>query len=38
MNGGTLALVIDDPRVLRVLEVTGLDRYFEIRPSLAARP
>jgi anti-sigma B factor antagonist len=38
MNGGTLALVIDDPRVLRVLEVTGLDRYFEIRPSLAAQP
>lgn len=28
--GGTMSLVVDDPRVLRVLEVTGLDRYFEI--------
>ena len=29
--GGTMTLVVDDPRVLRVLEVTGLDRYFEVR-------
>jgi anti-sigma B factor antagonist len=28
---GRMTLVVDDPRVLRVLEVTGLDRYFELR-------
>jgi anti-sigma B factor antagonist len=28
---GTMTLVVGDRSVLRVLEVTGLDRYFEIR-------
>jgi anti-anti-sigma factor len=28
---GTMTLVVGDPSVLRVLRVTGLDRYFEIR-------
>jgi anti-sigma B factor antagonist len=32
-HGGTMTLVVEDPRVLRVLEVTGLDRYFEIRAT-----
>jgi anti-sigma B factor antagonist len=29
-EGGSLALLVDDLRVLRVLEVTGLDRYLTI--------
>jgi anti-sigma B factor antagonist len=28
---GSMLLVVADPSVLRVLEVTGLDQYFEIR-------
>jgi anti-sigma B factor antagonist len=28
--GGSLAILVDDLRVLRVLEVTGLDRYLSI--------
>jgi anti-anti-sigma factor len=32
MRRGTMILIVDaDSSVLRVLEVTGLDRYFEIR-------
>jgi anti-sigma B factor antagonist len=30
-RGGVMTLVVEDPRVLRVLEVSGLDRYFAIR-------
>jgi anti-sigma B factor antagonist len=30
-RNGTMMLVVGDPAVLRVLEVTGLERYFEIR-------
>jgi anti-sigma B factor antagonist len=30
-RNGTMMLVVGDRIVLRVLEVTGLDRYFEIR-------
>jgi anti-sigma B factor antagonist len=29
-GGGSLVLLVDDPRVLRVLEVTGLDRFLSI--------
>jgi anti-sigma B factor antagonist len=29
-RGGSLTLLVDDLRVLRVLEVTGLDRYLAI--------
>jgi anti-sigma B factor antagonist len=32
--GGTLTLVSDDPRILRVFELTGLDRRFRIEPTL----
>jgi anti-sigma B factor antagonist len=36
-RGGTMTLVVGDLRVLRVLEVTGLARHFEIRrPRIAA--
>ncbi|MDX6513034.1 MAG: anti-sigma factor antagonist [Gaiellaceae bacterium] len=34
--GGDLLLVSDDPRVRRTLEVTGLDRFFLVAPSLTA--
>ena len=32
--GGECVLVSDDPRVLRVFEITGLDRVFRIERSL----
>jgi anti-sigma B factor antagonist len=35
-EGGRLVLVTDDPRTLRVFQVTGLDRVFPLEPSLAA--
>jgi len=31
---GRLVLVSDDPRILRVFELTGLDRQFQIERSL----
>jgi anti-sigma B factor antagonist len=31
---GELRLVIDDPRVLKVFEITGLDQVFDIHPAL----
>lgn len=31
---GELRLVIDDPRVLKVFDITGLDQVFEIHTSL----
>lgn len=31
---GQLVLVSDDPRILRVFELTGLDRQFQIERSL----
>jgi anti-sigma B factor antagonist len=34
-NGGACVLVADDPRILRVFEITGLDRMFGIERSLA---
>jgi anti-anti-sigma factor len=33
-NGGTFVLAADDPRFLRTLEITGLDRLFDIEPTL----
>lgn len=33
---GTLILVADDPRTLRVLEATGLDRVFALERTLSA--
>jgi anti-sigma B factor antagonist len=33
---GTLTLVLDDPRTLRVFEVTGLNRVFPLERSLGA--
>ena len=33
-SGGHLVLVADDPRVKRVIEITGLDRVFRIEASL----
>lgn len=32
--GGAVTLVCDNPHILRLLRLTGLDRVFEIRPSL----
>ena len=32
---GELALVSDDPRIVRVFEITGLDRTIRMRPSLS---
>lgn len=32
--GGTFILVSDDPRVLRTLAITGLDRFFAVERSL----
>jgi anti-sigma B factor antagonist len=32
--GGRLVIVCDDPRILRVLELTGLDRTLAVEPSL----
>ncbi len=34
--GGRFALVSEDPRTLRVLEVTGLDRIFRVERALGA--
>jgi len=34
-SGGECVVVADDPRILRVFEITGLDRMFEIERSLA---
>ncbi|MFL5954581.1 MAG: STAS domain-containing protein [Gaiellaceae bacterium] len=33
-RGGAMTLLVRDAGILRVLEVTGLDRYFEIRVDL----
>jgi anti-sigma B factor antagonist len=33
-SGGHLVLVADDPRVTRVIEITGLERVFRIESSL----
>ena len=33
--GGTCIVVSQDPRILRVFEITGLDRIFRIERSLA---
>ena len=33
-HDGDLALICSEPRVLRVFEITGLDRVFAIHPSL----
>jgi anti-sigma B factor antagonist len=33
--GGTCVVVSQDPRILRVFEITGLDRIFRIERSLA---
>ena len=32
-RGGTLMLCVDDPNILKVLRVTGLDRFFDVRSS-----
>lgn len=34
-DDGGCVVVTDDPRILRVFEITGLDRTFEIERSLA---
>jgi anti-sigma B factor antagonist len=34
-DDGGCVVVADDPRILRVFEITGLDRTFEIERSLA---
>lgn len=34
-SGGAFVVVADDPRILRVFEITGLDRLFAIERSLA---
>ena len=34
-RGGNLVLVSDDRRVLRTLEITGLDRKFTVEPKLS---
>ena len=33
--GGTLRIVVDDARVLKVFEITGLTETFSIHPTLA---
>ena len=33
-EGGALAIVTDDRRILRVFEITGLNRVFRLMPSL----
>jgi anti-sigma B factor antagonist len=33
-TGGTFVLAADDPRFLRTLKITGLDRLFDIEPTL----
>lgn len=32
--GGTFVLAADDPQFLRTLKITGLDRLFDIEPTL----
>jgi anti-sigma B factor antagonist len=34
-EGGVFVIVSQDPRILRVFEITGLDRVFRIERSLA---
>jgi anti-sigma B factor antagonist len=34
--GGSLALVVDDPNILRVFEVASLDQVLEIHPTVDA--
>jgi anti-sigma B factor antagonist len=33
-KGGTFVLAADDPRFLRTLKLTGLDRLFDVEPTL----
>lgn len=33
-NGGTFVLAVDDPQVLATLKITGLDRLFDVQPTL----
>src|SRR5947209_552832 len=33
-NGGTFILAADDPQFLRTLRITGLDRLFDVKPTL----
>jgi anti-sigma B factor antagonist len=33
-TGGTFVVAADDPRFLRILRITGLDRLFDIEPTL----
>jgi anti-sigma B factor antagonist len=33
-TGGTFVLATDDPQFLRTLRITGLDRLFDIEPTL----
>jgi anti-sigma B factor antagonist len=33
-TGGAFVLAADDPRFLRTLRITGLDRLFDIQPTL----
>jgi anti-sigma B factor antagonist len=35
-NGGELTVVTDDPRILRVFEITGLQSHFRFERSLGA--
>jgi anti-sigma B factor antagonist len=34
-NGGECVVVSDDPRIVRVFEITGLDRIFRLERTLA---
>jgi anti-sigma B factor antagonist len=34
LAGGTFVLAADDPRFLRTLKITGLDRLFDVEPTL----
>ncbi len=38
LSGGSLRLVDPTQSVLRVLEVTGVDRLFQIRPAHSSEP
>jgi anti-sigma B factor antagonist len=33
-KGGTFVLAADDPRFLRTLKITGLERLFDVEPTL----
>ena len=33
-HDGALHLVVDDPRVRKLFDITGLDQVFDIHPSL----